>query len=79
MNNFLRGRLKSLKYAIRGFFLLVKTEHSIIAQSFIFLSVIILDVVLGISKQDWINQTFAMLTFLIIFTITYLPYILPYV
>ena len=122
MNNFLRGRLKSLKYAIRGFFLLIKTEHSIIAQSFIFLSVIILGVVLGISKQDWINQTFAMglvlsieglntavektadfihkehhpkigfikdisagavtfamLTFLIIFIITYLPYILPYV
>jgi len=122
MNIFLKGRLKSLKYAIKGFFLLIKTEHSIIAQSIIFSGIILLGLVLDISKQDWINQTFAMglvlsieglntavektadfihkehhpkigfikdisagavtfamLTFLIIFIITYLPYILPYV
>lgn len=60
MNNFLKGKLKILKYAIKGFFLLIKTEHNIIAQSIIFLGVIMLGIVLNISKQDWINQTFVM-------------------
>tara|TARA_R110002050_G_scaffold20348_1_gene57647 strand:- start:34736 stop:35095 length:360 start_codon:yes stop_codon:yes gene_type:complete len=60
MNHFFKGRLVSLKYAIKGFFLLLKTEHSIIAQSFIFILIIILGIALNISKQDWINQTFAM-------------------
>ena len=119
---FLKGRLKSFKYAFKGFFLLIKTEHSIIAQSLIFLCIIVLGFYLNISKQDWINQTFAMglvlsaeglntaiekladfvhiehhpkigfikdisagavtfsaLTALIIFIITYFPYLLSYV
>ena len=60
MNQFFNGRFVSLKYAIKGFFLLIKTEHSIIAQSFLFLCIVILGFVLGISKQEWVNQTFAM-------------------
>jgi len=57
---FFKGRLKSLKYAIRGFFLLIKTEHSIIAQSIFFLCIVLLGFALEISKQDWINQTLVM-------------------
>ena len=115
---FLKGRIKSIKYALIGSYLLLKTEHSIMAQTFIFLLTILLGFIVGISKQDWINQTLAMgfvlaiegintaiekladfvhkekhpqigfikdisagavtfaaLTFLIIFVITYLPYI----
>jgi len=60
MNHFFKGRLVSLKYAIKGFFLLLKTEHSIIAQSILFLLIIVLGITLNISKQDWINQTFVM-------------------
>jgi len=57
---FIKGRLKSFKYAFRGMFFLLKTEHSIMAQTFIFLLVILLGLYAGISKQDWINQSLAM-------------------
>jgi len=122
MTHFFKGRFISLKYATKGVFLLIKTEHSIITQSFLFLCIIILGFVVGITKQEWINQTFAMglvlsteglntavekmadfvhkenhpkigfikdiaagavtfavVTFLIIFIITYLPYIFQHV
>ncbi len=57
---FIKGRLQSFKYAFRGLFLLLKTEHSIMAQTFIFLLIIILGFIVGISKQEWVNQTMAM-------------------
>jgi diacylglycerol kinase (ATP) len=60
MNNFVKGRLQSLKYALKGFYLLIKTEHSIMAQTSFFLLIILLGFFVGISKQDWINQTLAM-------------------
>ncbi len=60
MNNFINGRLQSFKYALKGFYLLLTTEHSIIAQSIIFSLIILLGFYLGISKQDWINQTLGM-------------------
>lgn len=60
MKQFFTGRLKSFKYAAKGFFLLLKTEHSIIAQSSIFSVIILLGFIFEISKQDWINQTLAM-------------------
>ena len=33
MSEFLKGRIKSLKYATKGMFSLLRTEHSIISQS----------------------------------------------
>ena len=115
---FLKGRLQGLKYAFKGLYLLLKTEHSIMAQTIIFSLTIILGFVVGISKQDWINQiltiglvlsiegintaveklsdfvhednhpkigfikdvsagavAFAAFTFIIVFVITYLPYL----
>ena len=57
---FIKGRLKSFKYAFRGSYLLLKTEHSIIAQVLIFSVAIAIGLFVGISKQDWINQTLAM-------------------
>ena len=57
---FIKGRLKIFKYAFRGLFLLLKTEHSIMAQTFIFSLLILLGFVVDISKQDWINQIIAM-------------------
>ena len=57
---FLKGRLKGLKYAFKGLYLLFKTEHSIMAQTIIFSLTILLGFILEISKQDWINQTITM-------------------
>lgn len=55
MKDFFVGRFKSIKYAFKGVYLLITTEHSIIAQISIFLFVAILGLYFGISKQDWIN------------------------
>lgn len=57
---FIKGRLRSFKYAFRGSYLLLKTEHSIMAQVVIFSLLILIGFYVGISKQDWINQTLAM-------------------
>ena len=119
---FLKGRLKGLKYAFKGLYLLFKTEHSIMAQTIIFSLTILLGFILEISKQDWLNQTitmglvlsiegmntgiekladfvheedhpkigfikdvsagavaFAAFTFLIVFVITYFPYLMKFI
>ena len=60
MISFIKGRLRSFKYAFRGSYLLLKTEHSIMAQVVIFSLLILIGFYVGISKQDWINQTLAM-------------------
>lgn len=55
LKSFFIGRAKSIKYALKGFFLLLFSEHSIIAQTSVFVIVSILGFYVGISKQDWIN------------------------
>ncbi len=60
MNGFIIGRIKSLKYATRGCLLLIKTEHSIMAQVCICAIVIVLGFYFDISGQDWINQSIIM-------------------
>ena len=63
MNNhdlgFFKGRLRSLKFAIKGTWLLITTEHSIMVQVFIGISVSILGWILDISSLEWILQIFA--------------------
>jgi diacylglycerol kinase (ATP) len=63
MNNhdlgFFMGRFRSLKFAIRGAWLLITTEHSIMVQVFIGISVSILGWILDISSIEWILQIFA--------------------
>lgn len=59
MSGFLIGRIKSLKYAIRGFFLLIKTEHSIITQSTIAIAFVGLGFYFDIGRVDWALQTLA--------------------
>ncbi len=59
MPGFLIGRFKSLKYAIRGFILLLKTEHSIITQSSIALVFVGLGFYFEISRADWALQMLA--------------------
>lgn len=56
MVQFLKFRILSFKYAFRGLWLLVKSEHSVIAQVFIAVVLICLGFYFKISQQDWINQ-----------------------
>lgn len=55
-DSFLRGRLRSLKFALRGALLLIKTEHSIMVQFFIGVVMTILGFVMQISATEWMFQ-----------------------
>lgn len=59
MKDFIIGRIKGFRYAIKGFFLLLRTEHSIITQSVIALIVIGMGFYLGISREEWMMQLLA--------------------
>lgn len=63
MNNqehgFVRGRIKSLKFAVKGVWLLITTEHSIMVQLAIAVVVTIIGWWLDISKIEWILQILA--------------------
>ncbi len=58
MKSFVFGRIKSLQFALHGMFLLLKTEHSIITQTFFSIVLIFLGFYVGLSKTDWIVQLF---------------------
>ncbi len=58
MKDFFVGRVKSLKYALKGMFILLRTEHSIISQSSIGILFMILGFYFGISRFEWIIQIF---------------------
>jgi len=53
---FILGRIKSVKFAIKGMFLLLKTEHAIITQFSIGVLLIIAGFYFDISRIDWIIQ-----------------------
>lgn len=57
--NFISGRLKSFKYAIRGAGKLILSEHSIIAQCAIGLLTIIMGFVFEITATEWMFQIMA--------------------
>ena len=59
MINFITGRIKAIFYSLKGAFLLLKTEHSIQAQSFIALIFIIAGFFFEISNTEWIFQVLA--------------------
>ena len=52
-NGFVSGRIKSLKYALKGLWLLITTEHSIMVQSGIAVLITFLGFWLDISKFEW--------------------------
>ena len=58
-NGFIIGRLKSMKYASRGMFLLIKTEHSIMVQFVVAIIMTILGFVFDISSIEWMFQFLA--------------------
>jgi diacylglycerol kinase len=59
MLKFVTGRIKAIFYSIKGAFLLLKTEHSIQAQSFIALIFIIAGFYFEISQIEWLIQVLA--------------------
>ncbi|NQX80376.1 MAG: diacylglycerol kinase family protein [Flavobacteriaceae bacterium] len=56
-DNFIIGRIKSVKYAVKGLYLLVTTEHSIMAQLFIAVLLCCLGFYFEIDANQWMFQT----------------------
>ena len=56
-DGFVKGRLKSLRFAFRGMLTLVRSEHSIMVQLAIGMLVSILGFLLDISPTEWMLQT----------------------
>ena len=58
-DSFLKGRIRSLKFAFKGAYLLVTTEHSIMVQFSLGILVTILGFVMDISATEWMFQLIA--------------------
>ncbi len=58
-NTFITGRMKSMTYAFQGAKKLITTEHSIMVQFSLGILITIAGFYFGISKAEWIFQTFA--------------------
>lgn len=58
-NGFVKGRIKSFKYALKGMWLLITTEHSIMVQMTIGLIVMFFGWWYRISATEWILQILA--------------------
>jgi|SaaInlV_120m_DNA_3_1039746.scaffolds.fasta_scaffold27656_2 diacylglycerol kinase (ATP) len=58
-DGFLKGRLRSFKYALKGTWLLITTEDSIKAQLFIAILITILGLYFNISNTEWMVQFLA--------------------
>ncbi len=58
-DSFFRGRIRSLKFALRGAWLLLTTEHSIMVQFSIGILVSIFGFIMHISTHEWMFQTLA--------------------
>ncbi|MEG1377241.1 MAG: diacylglycerol kinase family protein [Myroides sp.] len=57
--SFISGRIKSVTYAVKGFYLLITTEHSIMVQLTISALMCILGFYLKISAVEWMFQILA--------------------
>ena len=58
-DNFLLGRIKSIKYAAKGGWILLSTEHSIIAQVFIAIIMTAIGFWAELTLTEWMFQIFA--------------------
>lgn len=58
-DSFLKGRIKSIGYALKGTYLLITTEHSVITQFSLAVFFIITGFLFGITKSEWIFQIMA--------------------
>jgi len=58
-DGFVRGRIRSIKYAFRGAYLLLTTEHSIMVQFSAGIVVVVLGFIKHISPTEWMIQLLA--------------------
>lgn len=58
-NSFIKGRLKSVGFAVKGAFKLITTEHSVMVQSTLAVVMIITGFYFEISREEWIMQILA--------------------
>jgi len=58
-NSFIKGRLKSVSYAVKGAIKLITTEHSIMVQFTLGILVTIAGLYFQISATEWLFQTLA--------------------
>ena len=58
-NSFLKGRLKSVGFAVKGAFKLITTEHSVMVQSSLAVLMIIAGFYFEISREEWMLQILA--------------------
>lgn len=58
-DNFFQGRARSLKFALRGAWLLVTTEHSIMAQFSLGIVMTILGFIMDLTAIEWMFQFLA--------------------
>lgn len=58
-DNFFKGRLRSLTFAIRGAWLLITTEHSIMVQVAIAVIMTVVGFIMELSSIEWMFQVLA--------------------
>ncbi|WP_294824739.1 diacylglycerol kinase family protein [uncultured Flavobacterium sp.] len=58
-NRFIKGRLKSVGYSVKGAYRLVTSEHSIMVQFFVGVAVTAAGFFFNITATEWILQIFA--------------------
>jgi diacylglycerol kinase (ATP) len=56
-NSFIKGRLKSVVYALKGAYKLLVTEHSVMIQFSLGILISIAGFYFDISKNEWLIQT----------------------
>ena len=58
-DNFFKGRIRSLTFAIRGAWLLITTEHSIMVQVGIAIIMTVVGFIMELSSIEWMFQVLA--------------------
>ncbi|MFK5879955.1 MAG: diacylglycerol kinase family protein [Flavobacteriaceae bacterium] len=58
-DSFLKGRYKSIKFAAKGAWILITTEHAIIAQIIVGLILTAFGFWVGLTPTEWMFQTLA--------------------
>ncbi len=64
-DNFIVGRIKSFKYAAKGGWILLTTEHSVIVQAIIGVIMTVVGFIIQLSTTEWMFQTIAIAIVLI--------------
>ncbi|MCK0131004.1 diacylglycerol kinase family protein [Flavobacteriaceae bacterium F08102] len=58
-DGFIVGRIKSVKFALKGLWMLLTTEHSIMVQMVMAMLITVLGFLMDISRFEWIAQLLA--------------------